>query len=197
MAYTDAQFKELMKSQEASRPWAQKNPEMAMSLAGALSAGGGMLGGIFGGGGLFGKPERREQVPMFSQEIMGLKNKMAPDIWGRLSGDEFDFEPIENMARQNFQGKTIPSIMARFNMGNNRNSSALMGALGQAGSGLDSQLAAMRQNYGLQRQNLLASLMGYSMTPSFQTDFRPRTPGGIEQGAGAAASLLPLLMMML
>lgn len=197
MALTDSQFKDLMDKQDAARPWAQRNPGSAMGLAGAIGAGGGMLGGLFGGGGLFGKSERREQVPMFSPEIMGLKNRMAPDIWGRLSGDEFDFEPIENLARQNFQSKTIPSIMSRFNMGNNRNSSSLMGALGQAGSGLDAQLAAMRQNYGLQRQNLLASLMGYSMTPSFQTDFRPRIPGGIEQGAGAAASLLPLLLALI
>ena len=207
MAYTDSQFNQLMQSkqanwdkqlqsQQSNQSWAHNNPKSAMGLAGGAAMGGGLLSGLFGGGGLFGKSESSQQVPMFSPQIMALKDKMAPELWQQLMGGQFDFGPIEDLARQGFQQKTIPSIMNRFNMGDNRSSSAQFGALGQAGQGLDTNLAAMRQNYGLQRQNLLASLMGNAMTPSFETNMRPRQAGGIEQGMGSLMQLLPLLMMM-
>jgi hypothetical protein len=194
MDLNKSQFTERLNAQQANRPWAQKNPGYAAMGAGAAGGLGGILSGLLGGGGLFGKGESQQQVPMFSPEIMGLKNQMAPNIWQQLMGDQFDFAPIENQARQGFQSKTVPGLMNRFNMGDNRSSSAQFGALGSAGAGLDSQLASMRQHYGLQRQNLLSTLMGHSMSPSFETNMRPRQAGGMEQGIGAIMQLLPLLM---
>jgi hypothetical protein len=197
MDFTDSQFNELLNQQKANRPWVQKNPGMATAGAGAAAGLSGLFGGLFGGGGFRGKGERQQQVPMFSPEIMKLKNLMGPDIWKQLSGNQFDFGPIEDQARQGFQSKTLPSIMNRFNMGDNKSSSGMFGALGQAGQGLDTQLASMRQNYGLQRQNLLSSLFGQAMSPSFETMNRERKPGGMEQGMGAFMQMLPLLLTMM
>lgn len=183
----------LYEQQQANRPWAQRNPGTAM--AGGLGIAGlsGLASGLFGGGGLWGKKERTDQVPMFSPEIMALKNQMGPQIWQQIMGGQFDFDPIEQLTRRGFQSKTMPSIMNRFNMGNNLNSSAQMGALGEAGAGLDQQLAGMRQDYGLQRQRLLASLMPSAMSPSFENVGRPRQQGGMEQGMNALLQMLPYI----
>ena len=178
-----------------NKPWVQRNPGTAMGLGGGLAGLSGLASGLFGGGGMFGHREKTNQVPMYSPQIMALKNQMPMQIWEQLMGNQFDFGPIEQLARQGFQQKTLPSIMSRFNMGNNLNSGGQMGALGEAGTNLDAQLAAMRQNYGQERQRLLASLMPTAMTPSFENVMRPRQAGGIEQGLGAILQLLPYLAM--
>ena len=192
--YTDEQFKTLREDYQASRPWSQKNPGMATAAglgAGSLA---GLLQGLFSGGGLFGKKERTQQVPLFSPEIMGLKNRMGPEIYSQLMGSQYDFGPIEQLTRQNFQSQTIPTIMERFNLGGNRGSGGLNAALAAAGTNLDQQLAAMRQNYNVQRQGLLASLMGPALSPSFENVGRPRQQGGMEQGMQAVLKMLPYIL---
>lgn len=187
------QMKQLLSDQRANRSYMQRHP-VAGSAMGMGAAGlAGLGSGLFGGGGLFGKKEQTNQVPLFSPQIMALKNMMAPQLWEQLMGDKFDFGPIEELTRRNFAKKTAPGIMNRFNMGNNLNSGAQMSALGEAGAGLDSQLAAMRQGYGQQRQQLLASLMGPALTPSFENVARPRQQGGMEQGFQAIMAMLPYL----
>lgn len=188
------QMKQLLGQQEKNRPWAQQNPGTAMAGGMGIAGLSGLASGLFGGGGLFGKSEKTNQVPMFSPEIMALKNQMGPQMWQQLMGGQFDFDPIEQLTRRNFMGKTMPGIMNRFNMGNNLNSGAQMGALGEAGAGLDQQLAGMRQNYGLQRQGLLASLMPSAMSPSFENVARPRQQGGMEQGMQALMQMLPFIL---
>lgn len=186
------QMKSIM--QQNKKPWGQQHPwQMAGAGTGAAALSG-LLSGLFSGGGMFGKKERTDQVPLFSPEIMKLKNQMPLEIWQQLMGNQFDFGPIENLARQGFEQKTIPSIMSRFNMGSNLNSSAQMGALGEAGTNLDAQLAAMRQNYGQERQRLLASLFPTAMSPSFENVGRPRQQGGLEQGGNAIMTMLPYLI---
>ncbi len=65
-----------------------------------------------------------------------------------------DFGPIEQLARQNFEQKTIPSIAERFAGLGGLNSTAFRGELGNAGSNLESQLAALRSAHGLQQSGL-------------------------------------------
>ena len=181
--------------QQANRPWVQKNPGTAMAGGAGLAALTGLASGLFGGGGLFGKSEKTNQVPLYSKEIMGLKNMMPIQLWQQIMGDQFDFGPIENLARRGFESKTLPSIMNRFNMGNNLNSSSMQGAITGAGGMLDAQLAAMRQNYGQERQRLLASLMPTALSPSFENVTSERKPGGAEQGMQMLMQLLPYLAM--
>lgn len=69
-----------------------------------------------------------------------------------------EFGPIENLAREKFQQETIPTLAERFAGAGGLNSSALIGQLGKAGSNLESQLAALRSQYGLQRAGTLGSL---------------------------------------
>lgn len=66
------------------------------------------------------------------------------------------FEPIEKLARQNFQQQTIPSLAERFAGLGGLQSTAFKGELGRAGSNLENQLAALRSQYGLQQGDLQA-----------------------------------------
>jgi len=100
-----------------------------------------------------------------------------------------NFQGIEDLARKNFQQKTIPSLAERFTAlsGDTRGSSAFQGALGQAGSDLESQLAALRGQYGLQQLSL-------GLTPQFENMYQQGQGGagaplaqGIGSGIGYAA----------
>lgn len=66
------------------------------------------------------------------------------------------FEPIAQLARQNFQEQTIPALAERFAGLGGLQSTAFKGELGRAGSNLDNQLAALRSQYGLQQGDLQA-----------------------------------------
>lgn len=180
-------------SPASNMPWGQQHPwQMGGATLGAATLAG-MLSSLMSGG-MMGKKERVQQVPLYSPEIMNLKNRMAPELYSQIMGNQYDFGPVEQLTRQNFQSQTIPSIMNRFNFAGNRGSGGLNAALSSAGSNLDMQLAAMRQNYNQQRQGLLASLMGTSLTPSFENVGRPRQPGALEGGGDAIMTMLPYLI---
>ena len=176
--------------QQDQKPWMQRHPWQAMTGLGGLY---GLQDLISGGAGLFGKQAKTNQVPLYSPGIMGLKEQMPQNIMSQLMGNQFDFQPIEDLARQRFSSQTMPSLMGRFNMGNNRASSNQFGAVNNAGQNLDAQLAAMRQDFGQQRQGLLASLLPTLMSPSFENVGQARQPGGIENLMKLLPYILPYL----
>jgi hypothetical protein len=95
--------------------------------------------------------------------------------------------PIEQNAREQFNTQYIPGLLERFTAGynnSNRGSGALAGALGSAGTGLESLLAAQRSEYGMQnkQQALQAAQFGG----------QPRNEY-IEGTEGALSQILPLL----
>jgi len=65
--------------------------------------------------------------------------------------------PIINQANQNFQKQTIPSILNAFGS-DSKGSSALNNSLAQAGTDLNSQIAAILANMGLDASKSLGSL---------------------------------------
>lgn len=180
--YQTQRDQNLYNQQQANRPWQQKNPGAATGLNATLAGLGMIPSAMFGGGGWFGKKGGTSQMPLYGQQTMDLMGGLPSQLMQQILGDQFNFDPIEALTRRNFMGKTMPGIMNRFNMGNNLNSGAQMGALGEAGAGLDQQLAAMRQQFGQQRQQLLGSLFGQSLRPTFENVERQRIPGGIETG---------------
>jgi hypothetical protein len=173
--------------------WVQRHPYQATAGAEGIAALMGMIPGLMQGG-FGGKKAFNEQSPLYTPDIMNLKSRMAPELYDQIMGEQFSFDPIAQNARRQFQSDTLPSLMNRFNLGNNRGSSQLMGQLGSAGSGLESQLAAMRQQFGQQRQGILSSLMGPAMSPSFETVKHARTPGGAETGASAMMQMIPVIL---
>jgi hypothetical protein len=113
----------------------------------------------------------------------------------QLGSGQFDFGPIEQQARTGFTSKTVPSIMERFtSLGGEgtAGSSALKGALGSAGAGLEESLAAMRQQYNLAREPLLQNLLGMGLQQQQDLSYQPRQPGAWESPASALLSGLGL-----
>lgn len=103
------------------------------------------------------------------------------DILGQLGllglqGNDFSFGPIENQAREGFAQQTIPSIAERFSSLGAQKSSAFGQTLGQAGAGLESDLAQQKQLYNLQRQGLFQNLASLGLNPKFESIYSPKQP---------------------
>lgn len=103
---------------------------------------------------------------------IGNVGQMAQDVFaGRqnpaLGGlPNLDFGGIENRYRDLFHSQTVPSIAERFTSmgGNDRlGSSAFTNAVGMAGADLNSQLAALRGQFDLQKYGAIGGL-GYNLS---------------------------------
>lgn len=76
-------------------------------------------------------------------------SRMIPDL------AVADFKPIAQEAERRFQQETVPGIMNQLTgLGQSGRSSAFQGALGRAGSDLQSKLAALESAHNLQRGQL-------------------------------------------
>jgi hypothetical protein len=156
---------------------------------------------------IFGKRAKTQQLPTINPQQQQLQSQLLQYLMQQLSQQqdlspedaERGFAPYENLARENFSQKTIPSLAERFTgMGSGgQRSSAFQSALGQAGSGLESNLAALRSQYGLQqqqmgtqRQSQLANLLGLGLSPRQENIYMSRQPGFLESTALPAASAL-------
>jgi hypothetical protein len=133
---------------------------------------------------------KTNQISTQTPQQMGVQNNILGQIPGLLnrSTQGVDFNPIEERARSQFQTQTVPGLAERFtSLGGGQRSSAFQGALGSAGSDLESGLAALRSQFGLQQQgqqnSLLSSLLGFGFQPSFQNQQE-------ETGTGAGINFL-------
>lgn len=179
---------------------------------------------------LFSTPQTTQQLPVgFSPQQTGVMNQLLPFASGGLqnllgggnaqqpTSTSVGFEPFAQQARQQFQQQTIPGIAERFTgMGAGaQQSSAFPQILGQAGAGLESSLAALGAQHGLQQQqfglqerglqqqqrgmdiNALMELLQTGLTPQSQTQIIPAQRGELSKGAGQLGSLLLTLLPML
>lgn len=150
---------------------------MGAGVGGVLSA----LLGLLGGGYSNNDPKTLNK---FSPEIQGNLERMLTEASG---GNPSSFDPIEKKARQDYSRETVPSILERFTaMGGGQSGSALSGALGAAGVDLDTNLAALRAQFG---QNQLSSLL-----PAVQKDYQTNQPGFNQSFAEGLPQLLQLLV---
>lgn len=167
--------------------------------------GGGLLGGLSGlyGGErdnlITGSPAQTQTTPRFSPLQEQAQNQALQQLMHLIGNqgrpDYSAFEPIEQRARQQFQTQTIPGLAERFTaLGGGQRSSAFQGALGQSGADLESQLAALRSQYGVQQQQLgqnrLTSLANIGFQQPFETQYLAGQPGLLQ-------NLLPYLIQAL
>jgi hypothetical protein len=127
-------------------------------------------------------PQPFTQLPTVTPGQAGIKgaagNQALKTLQG-LGGGQFNFEPIAQQARTQFQQQTVPGLAERFTSlgGGAQRSSAFQGALGQAGAGLEQGLAALQSQYGLKQQGLqqqlLKMLLSTSLSPEFQNVENP------------------------
>ena len=126
---------------------------------------------------LLNTPNTLLQLPQYGQQ-----QGQALDILTQRGLKNSNFQGIEDLARKNFQTQTLPSISERFANGNTRNNSALIGRLGAAGANLESQLAALRGQHGLNELSL-------GLKPKYENIFQPEKEGLLSQGVSSLGNL--------
>jgi hypothetical protein len=137
---------------------------------------------------LLGNPGGVEQystVTPNQQNILALLQQLGVE---GLENIYSGFEPIEQQARNNFSQQTVPSIAERFSsLGNNALTSPTFATqVGQAGAGLESELAAMKAGYGQQNLQNILQLLQLGLQPQSENVFRPRENGLLQGLVGAA-----------
>lgn len=154
-----------------------------------LMGGGALAGGISS---LLSKKPRAQNISRLTPEQLGWQQQAGQQAIQGLQNPYEGFAPIANQAREQFQSSTVPSLAERFSaMGTGgQRSSAFQSALGQAGSGLESNLAALQSQYGLQNRSLLQNLLAQALTPSFDTIFQQQQPGFLQSALGGLSGSL-------
>lgn len=152
------------------------------------------------------QPASIQQAPLLSKGQMGIKGAVGNQALKTLQGlgsNQFDFAPIAQQARTQFQTQTIPGLAERFtSLGSGaQRSSAFQGALGQAGSDLEQGLAALQSQYGLHQQGLqqqlLNMLLSSSLSPEFENVVTEGGPGILSELGPTLGKLLPYLAPLL
>lgn len=119
------------------------------------------------------------QAPIYSPTQENVFERLLQLGGQRLENPQAGFAPFEERARSQFYQNTIPGLAERFTaMGGGQKSSAFQGALGQAGSDLESQLAQLRQTYGQQQEQMGLNMLGTGLTPQYnQAYYQPYNVG--------------------
>lgn len=127
----------------------------------------------------YGSPGQLAHIPRFTQPQMSALSSILGKGQNMLSNLLMGFEPIENQARQQLQQKTLPSIAERFtSLGNNAMSSpAFLSQLGGAASDLESNIAALKAQFGMQNRNQAMQLLAMGLEPQYQNLRLEAQPG--------------------
>jgi len=140
---------------------------------------------------LFGREGQSQAFSRFGPQFQQQNDTLIRDILSRLGTQtQQGFDPIEKQAREGFSQRTIPTIAERFtSLGNNAISSpAFASQLGQAGAGFETDIAALRSQYGLQQNQQLMQLLN-QLAP--EQAYFGRQPGLLEGGAQGVLESLP------
>jgi len=168
---------------------AQSKNKSALSNTGGASAGftPSQAPSSFWGGSPAGIETYNQYTPQQQQAF----SQVLQQALSGLGQNKFDFAPIEQQAREGFAQKTIPGIAERFTQAGAQRSSAFPQLLSQAGRGLETDLAAMKQDYGLQQQSALHNLLGIGLQPQFESLYNQGSQGA---GRGLLENLLGSLL---
>ena len=144
-------------------------------------------------------------MPRFGQQQMTGLNQILQSGLSGLANPTQGFAPIAQQARSQFNQQTVPGLAERFTSMGGRGSAALSSPafasqLGQAGAGLEENLAAMQAQYGMQNQGNLLQMLQLGLQPQYENMLQPEQQGfwesilpgllgGIGQGVGTAGSM--------
>lgn len=128
---------------------------------------------------LFGSPQRVQQAQQYTPEAQQMMSKMMNTGFEGLK--QFDFGPIRDKAMRQYQQQIAPGLAERFTSMGGRHSSGFQQALGASGSDLMTNLAALEENYNLQRQPMFQQLIGMGLRPQWENLVNPSTSGLIPE----------------
>jgi len=146
---------------------------------------------------LIGTSNQLSQVPRLSAPQLGLNQQVQGAAQQLLPQAQqgFNFAPIAEQARKQFQTQSIPTLAQRFGgMGQSRGGSDYLHALASAEAGLQGNLASLGSQYEFanqgRQQQLLMSLLGLGLQPEFENIFMPGQQGFLQSaGAGIGAGI--------
>jgi len=141
---------------------------------------------------LLGSPGQVRRFDIFTPEQQNAISMMLQQaIAGLQQQPGAGFEPIAQKARSDFMQQTVPGIAERFTSmgsGGALSSPAFASALGQAGAGMETGLAAERAKYGLDERQQLMSLLGMGLTPQFESAYQRGDQGLLKGLLGSLAA---------
>jgi hypothetical protein len=141
----------------------------------------------------FGSQPQVQQASLLNNQQRGVQGQGLEMLMQLLrGGGNQSFQPIANKAITEFNTQTVPGLAERFTALGGQNSSAFQGALGQAGAGLQENLAAQ----GSQQINQLIQLLSQlGLAPQHENLVFQGQPGlfqtaahGLGQGLGLYAT---------
>jgi len=127
-----------------------------------------------------------KQFPRFTPQQQGLQQQFLQQLMPMLQqlSKPIDVNPIIEQRTRDFKTQTIPSLMERLGTGltgQGERSSALGGALGAAGSGLQQDLASLQTQAQMsdmgRLQKLFGGLSGLGFEQQYDRGFFPDKPG--------------------
>ncbi len=132
---------------------------------------------------LFGSAGGFQQIGKFQPDQLEALAQLLQSGLGQIQNPQQGFQPIAQEATRRFEQEGIPSIAERFtSLGQGRTSSpAFASQVGGARAGLESQLAGLSSQYGLQQQELGQKSVALGSQPRFETGYQPRDQGLLEQ----------------
>jgi hypothetical protein len=136
-------------------------------------------------------PAKTLNLPTLDPEqLSALRTTLSAGL-ANLQQPYQGFEPIAQQARTRFQQQTVPSLVERFTgTGGALSSPSFASQLGRAGAGLETGLAALQSQYGLQNRAQGLNMLNLGLRPTFQPLFQPEQPSGLEALVG---SILPTI----
>lgn len=124
---------------------------------------------------------------LLQQGLGSAQHLQLPGSPLQSESGQYSFAPIAQSARENFSQNTVPSLAERFSSlgsGANLTSGVFQNQLANAGAGLESEIARLASEYGLQQQHLnlqeraqqsqnLGSLLGAGLSPRTDPLYQP------------------------
>lgn len=141
-------------------------------------------------GNLFtGTPAYTQQFARYNPQQLGAQQNL---LFQGLQNSNPDI--LQKRAEENFHKRTVPTLAERFtSMGAGaQNSSAFQNALGEAGVGLEGELAGLRSNIGLQ-QLMHGLTQGYD---TVGTEAQGGLLGGLGRSLGSPQGISSLLQFL-
>ena len=140
---------------------------------------------------MLGQKAYNEQLPTRDQaQISGIHNMLGMGLQNMQNPYE-GFDPIAQQAIESYN-QSIPSLAARFTSlsPSAMRSSGFQQALTRGQQGLNTNLAALRAQYGLQNRGQGMQMAQMGLTPTFENMYHPATKGFLGEMAGPLGSAL-------
>lgn len=139
-------------------------------------------------------PQQQQLMSQLMSQLGGAQGSGMEWLQKMLSGDPEAMAAFEDPYKRQFEQETVPGIAERFagmGSGGSQSSSAFNQTMGQAGSELSQNLAALRGGLQQNAMNSLQGMMGQAYQPQFESMYKqptmgilPSMMGNLAQGAG-------------